>query len=91
MNDTIATLDDKIAMIMAVGVAKNEEEASWALSESGGDIEQAIALLGNNKIPLRKASDDTASHQRRTKHVDDDGIDKPPWQPCVDSSRVKGK
>jgi NACalpha-BTF3-like transcription factor len=45
MNDMIATTEDDIAMMMAMGMATKVDEAYWALEECGGDVDRAIALL----------------------------------------------
>lgn len=44
MDDTIATYDDKLAMIMAMSGA-TIEKACQVLDESGGDVDEAMELL----------------------------------------------
>jgi hypothetical protein len=90
MNDTFATTEDCIAMLMAMGVAASAEEACWALGECGGNIDSAIALLDRDTIiPPRR---DTSYLKKTARDSSQDtGADKPPGLSCVVIARDKGK
>jgi hypothetical protein len=68
MEDTITTLEDKVAMLVAMGATATKEEARRTLEESGGNIDRAISLL------------DHVSSSRNVRgaylHHDDDGVNK---------------
>ncbi len=83
--DTVASYDDKIAMIMAVGDAVIED-ASWALAECDGDIDRALELLYNQAPPTgliasspnhKKAPYKPSRKACRTEDVDDESAAKP--------------
>lgn len=73
MEDAVADIDAKIAMIMATGVTTNVEEASLALKDCGGDVDRAMALL-DRKVsakPSRK------SHPSKETDNGEDDIGEP--------------
>jgi hypothetical protein len=80
MNDTFATTEDCIAMLMAMGVA----------ASAGGNIDSAIALLDRDTIiPPRR---DTSYLKKTARDSSQDtGADKPPGLSCVVIARDKGK
>jgi hypothetical protein len=78
--DTGASYDDKIAMIVAVGDA-TIEEASRALAECDGDVDRAMTLVYNqaqappsNGITAASTSRKHApyKHSRTARHMEDD-------------------
>jgi N-acetylmuramic acid 6-phosphate (MurNAc-6-P) etherase len=80
MEDTITTLEDKVAMLVAMGATATKEEARRTLEESGGNIDRAISLL------------DHVSSSRNVRgaylHHDDDGVNK---RSLVTRERLQGK
>jgi hypothetical protein len=54
MSKNISDFDDKLAKVMANSADASEEEAFWALQESGESVSGAIALLGDKKPRAKK-------------------------------------
>lgn len=85
--DSVASYDEKIAMIMAAGDAAIED-ASLALAECDGDMEHALALLyGHQSAPIgstisypihNSAPYKPSRKVCRKDDVDDESIAKPP-------------
>jgi hypothetical protein len=60
MNDKITTMEDKIAIGMVAGVTTSVDEVSRGCGESGCNVDQASARLGDQKVPFAIVGDSSS-------------------------------